>query len=543
MANIVRIQYMTDSVKNDVLHRSTSLSYRLDRASMVAFALLLGGCQIASPTNDTDTATPTPTQPAAEIKVDAAEVAMPVVAIEAPDLWTRVQKSLSIQFHTENHRVTQAVANLTNNNHYFTQISKRAEPYLYFILEEVDKRQVPVELIFVAIIESGFDPSAHSHAGASGLWQFMPATGKAYGLEQNWWYDGRRDVVASTRSALTYLEHLYDRFDDWELALAAFNAGQGRVRRAIQKNAAQGKSTRFWDLNLPKETMAYVPKMIALSVVIKDPAKYGIELPVIPNKPYFAEVPVADQLDLARAAELSGVAVDDLYRLNPDLNRWSTPPEGSHSLVVPVQNAAQFAQRLATLPPASRMAWDLYAVQSGDSLSEIAQRYHTNIESIAKANKLRNSVIKIGQTLMIPHALQPAKHMLSLAEKQQPEKAKSTTNRKEKRYTIRKGDSLWRIAKKYDVRVSDLRKWNNLSSQSVLKPGDRIKIWQTFAVTKSGDSLMQYTIRSGDTLSEIAEQHQVTTEQLKKWNQSLNKRYIQPGDVVTIYLSDATPAT
>ena len=239
MANIVRTQYMTDSVKNDALNRSTPSTKRLDRASTVALALLLGGCQIAAPTKETSTVTTA--QPAVEIEVDVKTVAVqPAPVIEASDLWTRVQNSLSIQFHTDNHRVAEAVANLTDNDHYFTQISKRAEPYLYFILEEVDRRQVPVELIFVAAIESGFDPFAHSHAGASGLWQFMPATGKAYGLEQNWWYDGRRDIIASTQSALTYLEHLYDRFDDWELALAAFNAGQGRVRRAIQKNAAQG---------------------------------------------------------------------------------------------------------------------------------------------------------------------------------------------------------------------------------------------------------------------------------------------------------------
>ena len=200
-----------------------------------------------------------------------------------------------------------------------------------------------------------------------------------------------------------------------------------------------------------------------------------------------------------------------------------------------------FADRLAKLPPTARMVKDMYAVQPGDSLSEIAQRYHTSIESIAKANKLRNSVIKIGQTLMIPHALQSRKNDGTCA------RAAATTSNGTPRKALYHpyGDSLWLIAKKHNVRISDLRQWNGLNSSSVLKIGDEIAIWQTFAVTKTkdGNSTMQYTIQNGDTLSEIAEQHQVTTEQLKKWNKSLDKRYIQPGDVVTIYISDASPAT
>ncbi|ELT90487.1 hypothetical protein CAPTEDRAFT_97490, partial [Capitella teleta] len=231
---------------------------------------------------------------------------------------------------------------------YFSQISKRSEPYLYFIVKEAEARNVPLELALMPIVESSFDPFAYSHAGASGLWQFMPETGEYYGLNQNWWYDGRRDVVHSTRAALDYMQSLYNMFGDWELALAAFNSGPGRVQRAVRKNKKLGKSTRFWALDLPSETTAYVPKLIALGKVIRNPSKHGVKLDHIPNKPYFAKVQTSGQLDMAKASKLSGVELEELYRLNPGLNRWSTPPEGPHHLVVPVTDAEHFRTQLAT---------------------------------------------------------------------------------------------------------------------------------------------------------------------------------------------------
>ncbi|MGB0361147.1 MAG: transglycosylase SLT domain-containing protein, partial [Endozoicomonas sp.] len=318
------------------------------------------------------------------------------------DIWVRIQSGLAMDLNQSNNRIQTEVNWYTKHKNYFNQISSRAEPYLYFIVKEAETRKMPLELALMPIVESSFDPFAYSHAGASGLWQFMPETGEHYNLEQNWWYDGRRDVIASTRAALDYMVYLHSIFDDWELALAAFNAGPGRVLRAVKKNQQLGKSTRFWALDLPQETTAYVPKLIALGKIVKNPAKFGVTLDFIDNKPYFSKVNTLGQLDLAKASKLSGVDLKDLYRLNPGLNRWSTPPDGPHYLVVPVKHAESFHTHLVTLPPEERLSWERYVVKSGDNLGKIAREYNTSIDVISDVNELDSTIIHIDQGLLIP---------------------------------------------------------------------------------------------------------------------------------------------
>ncbi|USE39484.1 transglycosylase SLT domain-containing protein [Endozoicomonas sp. SCSIO W0465] len=324
------------------------------------------------------------------------------------DLWIRIQSGLAMDLDQNDPRIQAELDWYKHNKFYFSQISKRSEPYLYFIVKEAEARNVPLELALMPIVESSFDPFAYSHAGASGLWQFMPETGEHYGLDQNWWYDGRRDVVHSTRAALDYMQSLYNMFGDWELALAAFNSGPGRVQRAVRKNKNLGKSTRFWALDLPSETTAYVPKLIALGKVVRNPSKFGVQLDKIPNKPYFDKVHTGSQLDMAKASKLSGVELEELYRLNPGLNRWSTPPEGPHHLVVPVTHAEHFRTQLASLPPEKRVQWHRYTVKSGDTLGSIAMKYQTSVNVITEANNLSSTLIRIGQGLIIPVAAKTA---------------------------------------------------------------------------------------------------------------------------------------
>src|SRR5690606_25387789 len=196
--------------------------------------------------------------------------------------------------------------------------------YLHHIDEQADARDMPLELVLLPIVESAFDPFAYSHGRASGPWQFIPSTGKHFGLEQDWWADQRRDIVASTEAALTYLQQLADRFDgDWLLALASYNAGAGNVSRAITRNRNAGKPTDYWSLQLPRETMAYVPKLLALAQIVRDPEQFGLDVPAIADEPYFTSIDVGGQIDLAQAAEMADISLEELYLLNPAFNRWA----------------------------------------------------------------------------------------------------------------------------------------------------------------------------------------------------------------------------
>lgn len=460
------------------------------------------------------------------------------------DLWVRVRTGLAMDLDQDHPRIKAELNWYKRNKSYFNRVSERAEPYLYFIVKEAEARKVPLELALMPIVESAFDPFAYSHAGASGLWQFMPATGRHYGLQQNWWYDGRRDVVASTRAALDYMKSLHAMFNDWELALAAFNSGPGRVQNAVNKNRRAGKSTRFWALDLPSETTAYVPKLIALGKIIRNPKKYGVEFEPIPNKPHFAKVKTGGQLDMAKAAKLSGVPLDQLYRLNPGLNRWSTPPEGPHQLIVPVDKAEAFNKELAALPAEKRVKWNRYVVRSGDSLNKIAQKYRTSVDLITNINKLDSSIIRVGQALMIPMAAKDADaYTLTASQRLAAKQNRSINGRYKVEYRVKRGDSFWTIARKYQVSVNELARWNNLSPRKPLKIGQKLAVWKKSssqnknAIARKIVRKVNYKVRSGDSLARIADKFNVNVNQIRDWNSDLSGKYIHPGQKVTLFVN------
>ncbi|MEM8548574.1 MAG: transglycosylase SLT domain-containing protein, partial [Pseudomonadota bacterium] len=259
---------------------------------------------------------------------------------------------------------------------YLNRVFERGRPYLHHIMEALAARGMPAELALLPIVESAFDPFAYSHGRAAGLWQFIPGTGRRFGLRQDWWYDGRRDVVAATDAALRYLTYLAERYDgDFELAVAAYNCGEGTVDRAIKRNRSAGKPTDFWSLRLPRETSSYVPKLIALADIVARPDAFGLTLPVIADEPAIARVATGGQIDLALAASLAGMDVDELYKLNPGFNQWATSPNGPHHLVVPTTQAEQLTTALAALPAAERMRWQRHKVKNGQTLSHIADQY------------------------------------------------------------------------------------------------------------------------------------------------------------------------
>jgi membrane-bound lytic murein transglycosylase D len=282
---------------------------------------------------------------------------------------------------------------------------RRGAPYFYHILSEINRRGLPAELALLPAVESAFDPFARSPQGAAGLWQFMPRTASHMGLRQDTWYDGRRDVVAATAAALDYLTQLQQRFDgDWLLALAAYNAGPTRVQRAIRYNRKHGKPADFWHLQLPRETRDYVPRLLAVRTLVTTPAIYGLTLPAVVDSPYFSVLDSGGALDLAVAARLAGVAVDEIRRLNPALTRQTVRRGGSHRLLIPAARAASFRTKLAGLAEQQRQHWVRHSVHAGDTLSAIAQRYRIGIAHLRQFNDLPDSRIKAGDLLIVPVA-------------------------------------------------------------------------------------------------------------------------------------------
>jgi len=300
-------------------------------------------------------------------------------------------------------RVRRYLREYTRHPSLLVQVLRRGEPYFYHILKRLEQHSMPAELALLPVIESAFDPFATSPVGAAGIWQFMPATAEDNGLDQNWWYDGRRDIIASTDAAIDYLHRLNEDFDgDWFLTMAAYNAGKARVRQAIRRNREAGKPVDFWHLPLPEETQSYVPRLIALRTIIEHPGDFNVSLPEFPATRYFSSIEIRGQIELAVAARLAGVSLAQLQLLNPGYDRSITPPVKVCTLLVPATTAHSVGDRIAQLPKEQRIRSIRHQIRPGDNLSTIAQRYRTTVSALRRVNRLDGSKIIAGDVLMIP---------------------------------------------------------------------------------------------------------------------------------------------
>ena len=463
------------------------------------------------------------------------------VSAEPESIWSRLFAGYGLD-PVSNSRIDKEYAWYSKHPEYIELVQKRAELYLHFILEEAEKRQMPTEMVLLPIVESAFEPFAYSHGRAAGLWQFIPSTGKYYGLDQDWWYDGRRDVIASTHAALDYLTALSKRFDgDWELALASYNAGAGNVRKAIRRNKHKNKPTDFWSLDLPRETQNYVPRLIAISRIFKDADKLGISLHDIPNAPRLAIIDIDSQIDLAKAAKMAGLTIEEIYKLNPGFNRWATSPDRSHHLVLPLENQQAFEQQLASMDKNELVQWQRYKIRKGDSLITIAQKHNTTVNIIKDINQLSNSRIRAGKHLLIPVASQnESDYSLSMAQRLLSKKSVSRKGSKIE-YIVNAGDTLWGIAKKYKVSYKKIAGWNSIAPDDTLRPGQKLVIWSgktkanklAMSTPSNKVSKIRYTIRKGDSLSLIADKFNVKVADIRRWNR-LNQKYIQPGQTLKL---------
>ncbi len=479
----------------------------------------------------------------------------------ADNLWDVLRSEFTLSSEEYNPAVQENIDWLMNDGDFLTRTSLRAAPYLYFIHQQVKKRKLPIELVLLPIIESGYNPFIYSTAGAAGIWQIMPNTATGFGIKQDWWYDGRRDVVVSTRGALDYLSYLFDFFDGNSLlAIAAYNSGEGAVMSAIRRNIREGKSTDFWSLPLPRETRTYVPRLLALTSIIAHPDRYPIHFPPVRNAPYLAQVDVGGQIDLKRAASFAGLSLKKIQQLNPGFNRLVTHPNGPYKLVLPIENVEQFMAHLATTSLSQHIDWTQYQIKSGDTLELLAKRFKTTSSVLREINHLQGG-LKKDMKLVIPRTITTVKGKKEKLEEftqfVSSKKDSKTTLSEGKNYTkenmqagdtlymIRQDDSMKKIASHFHLPVKLIFAANQLPASAVLHPGDQLLIPThlveagAYASTKTspprnlapGDTL--YMIRQGDNIEKIAEKFKTTAAAIRLANLMTNST-LKEGDHLII---------
>lgn len=447
---------------------------RLVKAIAVAVSATLAGCQSMDHSAQTTER--------ASLKIAKRIPQEPLWLSEKPspaapqDVWERMRQGFKLQDgQNVNPRIEQQRLWFASNPSFLENAGERGSLYIHYIVERLEERNMPLELALLPAIESAYNPMAYSHANAVGLWQFIPSTGRYFNLRQTRAYDGRRDITASTLAALNYLNRLHDMFNgDWLLALAAYNAGEGTVSRAIERNEKLGLPTDYWNLPLPQETKDYVPKLLALSQVVLAPEAYGINLNPIANEPYFEMVEIKQSMDLSRVAALAEIDEDEMFQLNPAYKQRATT-DGPQHLLVPTSKAQLLTASLSNLKPeelvslrpkkpvfdtiASTKPAQLnrkYRVKSGDNLTLIAKANKVDVKDLQHWNKLSGNNLKAGQILVMQDSRKPS-------------------GRKPTQYKVQKGDSLYMVAKRFNVEMQHLKRWNPNSAKA-LKPGQMLTV-------------------------------------------------------------------
>ncbi|MGZ5051760.1 MAG: LysM peptidoglycan-binding domain-containing protein [Methylobacter sp.] len=474
-------------------------------------------------------------------------------------VWERLVSLYSFP-DIENERINRELNWYLRHPAYLARVQQRAEPYMHLILDEIEAKNLPGELALLPIVESAFLPEAYSKSDASGLWQFIPATGRLYGLQQNVWYDGRRDVYASTKAATSFLKHLGETFDgDWHLALASYNYGKGNVRKAIERNENQNLPTDYWSLDLPKETEDYVPRLLAIAKIFGNAEKYNVHLLPIPNRPYCELVDAKSQLDLNKAAELADTPLNEFLKLNPGFSQSTTAPQGPHHLLVPAEKAESFKQNLAQLPYHERVDMKRYyeetlaEVRRDELQAALSQQAKAKAKAKAKDDDDDDFAPAAGKS----SGKQAANLATNYVHADMAAKLKGgqrVVNAKPavpQLYVVKPGDTFWNVAQRFSVSVNDLAAWNKISPKGSLIAGQKLTIkagaaQAVAAVAPSKPAMpssaanvrsISYVVKQGDSLAQISRKFNVSIADLRKWNPSEAGNSLTPGKKLRVILN------
>ncbi len=477
------------------------------------------------------------------------------LSAQPADLFARIRGGFMLQ-DVDEPAIDAQVNWFANHPEFLDRTWQRASLWLYYIVGQLEERNMPRELALLPVIESAFEPYAYSRARASGLWQFVSDTGRRFGLKQDWWYDARRDPIEATNAALDYLQALHNEFNgDWLLAIAAYNCGELVVSRAVERNERRGLPTDFWHLRLPRETRSYVPELLAMRRLVAHPERYNLELS-LPNQPYFVEVNTQGPVALKVVAELTGVSIDDLYDLNPGFHQWATDPNGPYRILVPVDVAEGLQQTLQQLTPDERMDVVHYSVQRRDTLAGIARRFGTTTQVIRELNDLKSNARPIIDTdLEIPsrdnQLPEKVEHAALLAN--MPARRYRRGYRRPRIHIVRRGDTLYSLAQRLGTNVDTLAALNGMSPDGELHAGQRLRVSARYtsgqlrpagaqpsgqaARAPEGSRRMNYVVRPGDTLYGIARLLQVSVRDLLTWNElPAHGRHLRPGQVLVTFV-------
>jgi len=463
---------------------------------------------------------------------------------DSANLWARIKRGYAMPElnspFTSNHESWYAA-----RPDYVKRMVGRSEKYLFHIVEEVQKRGMPTEIALLPMVESAFNPQAYSRSKASGIWQFIPSTGRHFGLTQNWWVDNRRDVMAATDAALDYLQKLHVMFGSWDLALAAYNAGEGTVMRAIERNRKKGLPTDYQSLNLPPETKNYVPKLQAVKNIVTNPEQYGLNLQSIPNQPYFTRVTVPNQIDAHLAAKLAGISYEEFSSLNPEYNRpVLTTDQGTHEILLPVGADATFQENLASYDK-PLVSWQTYYAKRGERQEAIARKFGLSVSQLRDVNDLpARSKMRAPRQLLVPASGDTAADNVVAQIDAEESVAQDEPATPAKRYKVKRGDTISAIADRHGLSSKQLMSLNGLRSSKV-KPGQTLIVQagspakatrsaRTEPAERPATQRTHYVVRKGDTLASIARKFDVATADLQRWNKLSGSRIV-PGHKLKIH--------
>ena len=424
-------------------------------------------------------------------------------------------------------RVDKEINWFLNNKAFLYRSIERAKPFLYHVVSELEKNNLPFELALLPIVESGYQPYAYSPSKAAGIWQFIPPTAREYNLSSNWWYDGRRDILNSTKAATHFLKDMHRHFKkDWLLAIASYNTGAGKVGRSIKRVKYVIGKTSFWDLSLPRETEIYVPKLLALRDIISNPRKYNIKLPQLKNEPYTKFVKISYPIDFFTISILSDVSEKQLYSLNPGFNTWYFLPSMQNKILLPIKNIKIFKERYAKF---SRLIYQKksHTIQSGDTLSSISRLYNVSIKSIKVLNNLKSDLIIAGKKLKLPlKGVSTTSGSLTINNKKYKIHDKSFNyNHLVKRY-----DNWYKIAKFYNIKLRSLLSWNNATKKTKLLVGDKVIIKMKTPILSNTDKInLRYVVNLGDTTNIVSTGFSISKSTLLKTNNIKKSKYLMAG--------------
>ncbi len=405
-------------------------------------------------------------------------------ALPAPaeDLWVRIRRGYAIP-DIDDPLVAKWEEWYATRPDYVARMIDRSRRYLYYIVVEVEERRMPLEIALLPMVESAYNPTAMSVSRASGIWQFMPSTGTHYGLKQNFWFDSRRDVIAATEGALNYLQKLYADFNDWQLALAAYNWGEGNVARSVAKNQAANLRGDYASIKMPDETRNYLPKLQAIKNIVRDPEKYGLELGDIPDAPYFAVVKTTRKIDVKAAAALAEMSIDEFKYLNPQHNRPVIAGADEYTILLPIDKAEVFAAKLE-LTDQPLVSWQAYRMKNGETLQQLAAKFDMPVDALRAVNGIgAKSRVPPGHTLLVP-SQGPAD---AAADTLTNAVFTTVPQGRTFYYRVNRGDTLAGIASRYAVTVADLRRWNGLAATGTVTTGQRLRITSDLAPSRRAE--------------------------------------------------------